>query len=277
MKNLLPFLLFGIALTACENDPTQSEQYRQLAEDQNMEAARSAQKDSTINEMFGTFNRISENLRAIREKQGKIGSGNVDVELGGTMEERIMKDLESIDALLAENRSLIAKLRKDAKASASTIAELERTVTELERSLEEKDQEIGVLKEQLASTNSSLATLIEMYRDKEQLAALQRAEMNQAFYAVGTSKELRENGVLTKEGGVIGVGGVNKLNTNDMNTSYFKEIDVTVTKEIPVGAKKADLVSSHPEGSYTLTGEKLVIDDVEKFWSVGRYLVIVAE
>ena len=269
--------MFGIALTACENDPTQSEQYRQLAEDQNMEAARSAQKDSTINEMFGTFNRISENLRAIREKQGKISSGKVDVELGGTMEERIMKDLESIDALLEENRSLIAKLRKDAKASASTIAELERTVTELQRSLEEKDEEIDVLKEQLASTNSSLATLIEMYRDKEQLAALQRAEMNQAFYAVGTAKELRENGVLTKEGGVIGVGGVNKLNTNDMNTSYFKEIDVTVTKEIPVGAKKADLVSSHPEGSYTLTGEKLVIDDVEKFWSVGRYLVIVAE
>ena len=174
-------------------------------------------------------------------------------------------------------RQLLDKLRNQAKSSAANIAELERTVADLEASMLEKDAEIGTLKEQLASTNSSLATLIEMYRDKEQLAALQRAEMNQAFYAVGTAKELRENGVLTKEGGVIGVGGVNKLNTNDMNTSYFKEIDVTVTKEIPVGAKKARLVSSHPEGSYTLTGEKLVIDDVEKFWSVGRYLVIVAE
>ena len=94
-------------------------------------------------------------------------------------------------------------------------------MADLEKSNVEKSEEIGILKEQLASTNSSLATLIEMYRDKSQLADMQRNEMNTAYYAVGTAKELKENGVLTKEGGLVGIGGVNKLNTDSLPKDYF--------------------------------------------------------
>lgn len=271
-------ITLATALAACQ-DPTETEVYQQVEEDRAEAVARSAEKDSTINALFGTFNRISENLRTIREKQGLLGASGGDVELDKDMEQRIMDDLGSIDQLLEENRQLIAQLRRTAKANQGTIAELERTVAELERTIAEKDSEIAVLKEQLASTNSSLATVIEMYRDKEQLADLQRNELNRAYYAVGTTKELRDNGVLTKEGGVVGLGGVDKLNTADLNETYFQEIDITKTREIPIAAKKARVVTSHPVGSFTIEGEgeKLVISDAEKFWSLSKYLVIVAE
>jgi hypothetical protein len=135
------------------------------------------------------------------------------------------------------------------------------------------------VKEQLASTNSSLATLIEMYRDKSQLADMQRNELNTAWYAVGTSKELRNNGVLTKEGGVIGLGGVNKLNTSDLAKGYFTRIDITSTTSIPVAAKKAKLATTHPEGSYRFENgaTKLVITDPAAFWSISKYLVVEVE
>jgi len=135
------------------------------------------------------------------------------------------------------------------------------------------------MKEELSSANSSLATLIGMYRDKDQLATDQQSELNMAWYCVGTAKELRENGVLTKEGGVIGIGKVDKLNTAALNKDWFKRVDVTETTEIPIMAKKAKLVTTHPAGSYAMEGnvDKLKITDATAFWSMSKYLVIVAD
>lgn len=271
-------LLSLLALQACESDPTLSPQYQQLEEDSKHTASLVAERDSTINDLFGTVNRISENLRTVRTKQGQLASPGDGMEQGADVEQRIMGDIENIDALLAENRTLIEKLRKQAKGSAKAIAELEKTVADLEASMAEKDTEIAALKDQLASTNTSLATLIEMYRDKSQLADMQRGELNAAYYIVGTSKELRASGILAKEGGVAGIGAVNKLNTENLASSNFKRIDVVETLEIPLLAKKAKLATTHPAGSYKLEGgEKLVILDPNAFWSVSKYLVVVVD
>jgi hypothetical protein len=268
-----------LLLAACSDDPRQTPQYQQLQEDNQRVEAIIAEKDSTINALFSTFNRISDNLRIIRTKQGQLATSGDGVEQGANMEERIMSDIESIDGLLAENRALMEQLRKQARSSATNIGELERTMTELERNLLEKDEEIATIKEELSSTSSSLATLIDMYRDKSQLADMQRGELNAAWYAVGTARELRDNGVLAKEGGVAGIGGVHKLNTEDLPKDYFQRIDMMRTQEIPLLSKKAKLVTSHPAGTYRIDDatDKLVITDPNRFWSISKYLVVVVE
>lgn len=273
------FLVTSLALASCQTDPRQSEPYQQLEEDTERANAQVSKRDSTINELFGTINRISGNLRAIRAKQGQLTAPGDNTEQGADMEQRIMTDIESIDALLAENHTLLDQLRKKAKGSAKAIAELEGTVAELERSMTEKDEEIGTLKEQLSSTNSSLATLIDMYRDKTQLADMQRQELNTAYYAIGTAKELRANGVLSKEGGIAGIGAVEKLNTENLAKGYFTRIDVVKTLEIPVAGSKAKLATNHPAGSYRFEGggERLVITDPNAFWSLSKYLVVVVD
>ncbi|MBX2973389.1 MAG: hypothetical protein KF797_09815 [Flavobacteriales bacterium] len=276
-KLLLPATV--LLLHACTaEDPKASEPYKQLEEDQRRTTETVAQRDSTINELFGTFNRISENLRTIRAKQGGLISPSRGSENAADMEQRIMDDLAQIDALLEENKELVAKLRKQSKGSAARITELERSIADLEAMIAAKDAEIDTLKEELASANSSLATLIDMYRDKSQLADMQRGEMNTAHYLIGTAKELREKGVLTKEGGVVGIGAVNKLNMAGLPKEQFTSVDMTGTPEIVIGAKKAKLATSHPDGSYRLDdGARLVITDAGKFWSVSKFLVIVVE
>lgn len=272
------------ALVTCiigckEEDPTKSEPYKQLEAEHIGTTAMVAEKDSTINGLFGAFNRISENLRTIREKQGLLAVDGTTFETGGDAEQRMLADLQSIDALLVENRELIAKLRRQAKTGDKKFNELQRTVEDFERAMTEKDSEITSLKEELSSANSSLATLIEMYRDKEQLATDQQSELNTAWYCVGTAKELRANGVLTKDGGFIGIGKVDKLNTTTLNKNWFRQVDVTEVMEIPIAAPKAKLVTSHPVGSYSLEGsvEKLRITDATAFWSMSKYLVIVVD
>ncbi|MBK6882672.1 MAG: hypothetical protein IPH05_06965 [Flavobacteriales bacterium] len=84
------------------------------------------------------------------------------VESRAEMEQRIMADIEQIDALLAESKGSIAQLKKQARSSGTKLGELERMIGS-EKASAEKDAEIGVLKEQLASTKQFLATLIEMY------------------------------------------------------------------------------------------------------------------
>ncbi len=283
MKYTVLAAFCGISLLwSCKEDPTQSEQYKQLEQDRQSVASESTMKDSTINSMFGAFNRISENLRAIKEKQGLLGKNeHGGVEAGKDVEQKMASDLHAIDSLLTENKKLIARMRKNAKANGAKIAELQKTIDGLEQTIAEKDTEIGTLKEQLTSTNASLASMIQMYQDKDQQSTMQRSELNTAYYCVGSQKELKANHVLTKEGGVIGIGSVSKLNTQGMNLDYFKKIDVTTTLEIPVNAKKAKLITSHPAGSYKMEGEgkvdKLVITDAGVFWSVSKYLVIQAD
>ncbi|MCB0763072.1 MAG: hypothetical protein R2815_00305 [Flavobacteriales bacterium] len=272
-------LLSVLLLAACQSDPKEDPRYQDLETDAARARAMVEERDSTINALFGTFNKINENLREIRTKQGQLTSNGDGAEQGSGMEERIMGDIRSIDELLAENRTLITKLRGQAKVSAQGMAALETTVADLEASMREKDQEIDGLKEELSSTSSSLATLIAMYRDKSQLADMQRNDLNTAYYTVGTVKELRANGVLTKEGGFAGLGGTNKLNMDNLAKDHFTRIDILNTQEIPVLAEKSKLVTAHPAGSYRLEegSGKLVITDPNVFWSVSKYLVVVAE
>ncbi|HRH38747.1 MAG TPA: hypothetical protein PK760_10400, partial [Flavobacteriales bacterium] len=198
MKKSIVLFTLAAALVACEQDPTQSDQYKQLSQDADRSTSTIAVRDSTINDLFGTMNRISENLRAIRAKQGQLPKAGEGIEKDADAEQRIMEDIASIDAMLAENKTLMEKLRKQAKKNANSIGQLEQTVADLQLNVAAKDSEIVNLKDQLSSSNSSLATLIDMYRDKSQLADMQRGEMNTAYYAIGTAKELRDNGVLTK-------------------------------------------------------------------------------
>ncbi len=284
MKKPLLAALCGLTLLwACKEDPTQSEQYKTLEQERQTVAAESGMKDSTINSMFGAFNNISENLRAIKEKQGMLGKNEEGgVETGPDMEKRIAADLYMIDSLLSENKKLIERMRKNAKGNKNKISELEKTIALMEQTITEKDTEIASLKEQLTSTNASLASMIQMYQDKDQLATTQRAELNKAYYCVGTSKELKANGVVTKEGGFVGLGKTTTLNTKGLNMEYFKQVDITQMLEIPVNAKKAKLITSHPAGSYKMDAvegktDKLTITDPNAFWSVSKYLVIQAD
>ena len=284
MKKPLLAALCGLTLLwACKEDPTQSEQYKTLEQERQTVAAESGMKDSTINSMFGAFNNISENLRAIKEKQGMLGKNEEGgVETGPDMEKRIAADLYMIDSLLSENKKLIERMRKNAKGNKNKISELEKTIALMEQTITEKDTEIASLKEQLTSTNASLASMIQMYQDKDQLATTQRAELNKAYYCVGTSKELKANGVVTKEGGFVGLGKTTTLNTKGLNMEYFKQVDITQMLEIPVNAKKAKLITSHPAGSYKMDAvegktDKLTITDPNAFWSVSKYCVVQAD
>jgi hypothetical protein len=103
--------------------------------------------------------------------------------------------------------------------------------------------------------------------------------MNKAFFALGTFKQLKAKGLLTKEGGFIGLGKTKTIAASFPDSS-FKQIDITVLKSIPVNSKSARLISEHPANSYQFIRDKdkkiesLEITDPAQFWKISKYAVV---
>lgn len=65
----------------------------------------------------------------------------------------------------------------------------------------------------------------------------------------------------------------------DYDKTYFTKIDIRNFKSVKLDSKSAELLTNHPEGSYSLVKDSkgyytLNITDATKFWSVSKYLVV---
>ena len=111
---------------------------------------------------------------------------------------------------------------------------------------------------------------------KAQTVAAQDKALNAAWFVFGTKKELKDQRILTNTG-VFKKGDL--MQDDKMNKDYFTQIDIRTTKEIKLYSKSADVLTTHPAGSYALEKDNkgqltLKITDPTKFWSVSKYLVI---
>jgi predicted nuclease with TOPRIM domain len=196
------------------------------------------------------------------------------------MKEQIIDDIQSINELMDKNKQKISSLKAKLEKSNGKVDELEKMITFLTTQLEEKDLEITDLKNQLERLNIEVTEITAKYEEKTEESNQKTDQLNTAYYTIGTAKELKEKGVLTKEGGFIGLGKTKKL-AGDFNKSYFTKVDITQNKSFVLNAKKAKLITTHPSTSYKIEGaktaEKLVIINPQEFWSASKYLVLMVE
>ncbi|PCI93195.1 MAG: hypothetical protein COB15_16805 [Flavobacteriales bacterium] len=283
----ITFLLSLITLLfACNTDELENKiaelEAEKLEANGNLEG-----KEAIIVDFIGSMNEIEANLAEIKEREDLITTrfdkGNV--EMDNSMKDQIMGDIDLINNLLLENKdkmaALNAKLRKNQKKSNLKIAELETMIESLAYRMQEKDAEIADLHTQLAEANQQLMVLFEEYNNRIEELGDQEDELNTAFYCYGSSKELKDQGVISKSGGFIGIGKTAKL-SDDFNKEYFTQIDISTINEIELMSKKVKIITNHPSDSYKIEGEddsadKLVILDADAFWSSSKYLVMVVE
>lgn len=284
LKNVKSVLLLSVLLVlfSCKNEELENK----IAdlENQNTELNNeSSEKDDKIENYIQSLNEIYDNLAVIKEKE-KIVSSNFNMgngELNTNVKDLIINDMGLINNLLEENKQKLAWLQSKLKKSNLKIVELEKMIENMASQLQEKDAEIVSLQTQLANANQQLKVLFEEYNNRLEEIGTQTEKLNTAYYCYGTSKELISQGVLTKEGGFIGIGKSQKL-AADFNKDYFTKIDITLVKSIELKAKKAKLLTTHASDSYSIEGadgsaEKLTIKNAEKFWASSKYLVVVVE
>lgn len=243
-------------------------------------------RDSSIGEWVTTFGEVEKNIQLIKEKEHIISTNSSTGELSRNNKQQILDDIKYINTLLEQNKKKIATLNSQLSKSGGTIKGLQNTITGLEASVKQSESDIADLKatlvtkkfeiEQLSTEKAELQGAV---AQKDEKINTQTYEMNKAFFACGTFKQLKAKGLLTKEGGFIGLGKTKTLATSFPDSS-FKQIDITVMKSIQVNSKSARLISDHPATSYKFIRDKdkkiesIEITDPAEFWKISKYAVV---
>ncbi len=280
MKKLFIVALAIAGLASCDqNKQTADEATRQR--DSLLQVIN--QKDDEMNELMDCVNEVQDGFRRINEAEGRITVQNGNPETASSRG-IIQENMQYIQDVMKQNRELIAQLQDKLKNSTLNMKSLERTIQNLQAQLESQNQRIQELEASLAEKNIVIAeqgdqidnlnenvnNLTQENRQKSETLATQDKDLHTAWFVFGTKAELKEQKIL-KDGDV--------LKTGDFNKDYFTQIDIRVVKEIKLYSKSAQLLTTHPAGSYTLQKDQkgeyvLRITDANKFWSISKYLVI---
>lgn len=239
-------------------------------------------RNTELDEIMGAFNEVQEGFRQINEAENRVDLQSSSISENSA--NKIKDDIRFISEKLQSNREQIAKLEKQLQNSQYNSAQLKKAIANLTKELEARQQQIETLQTELAAKNIRIAELDEAVAGlnqnvsdltaeneaKSATVASQDKALNAAWFVFGTKSELKEQKILEK-------GDV--LKSADFNKDYFTQIDIRTDKEIKLYSKRAELLTTHPDGSYELVKDAkgqliLKITNPTDFWSVSRYLVI---
>ncbi|MBQ4002973.1 MAG: hypothetical protein II600_03255, partial [Bacteroidaceae bacterium] len=269
-KNILFVALLAATLCSCDQfGNKKADESAQLMLDSLQRII--DEKDVELDDIMGSINEVQEGIRRINEAQGRvtIADGNRE---SASSKEVIRENMEFIQEAMQQNRDMIAQLKEKLRTSTFNADKLAKTIENLQRQVEEQAARIQELEAAIADRDTLLAaqgeqisSLTAENASKAATVAEQDKELNTAWFVFGTTKELKEQKILTK-------GDV--LKSGDFNKDYFTRIDIRYDKEIKLYSKSAKLLTSHPAGSYNLLKDRegqyeLHITDPARFWSVS--------
>jgi myosin heavy subunit len=282
MKKSLLLVVCAAMLVSCEQMFKGS---KVSEEDARLDSLHSLldQKDTELNEMMDAFNEIQEGFDAINEAEGRVNLLSENAE-GNDAKANIAENMEFIETTLLENRRKIEDLQQKLKSSSVNASKLQAAINKLTEQLEQKTKELDDLRQQIAERDIKIVELgesVEQLKTENtqvkaesemnaEIAKNQDAQLNTAWYMFGTTKELKQHRILV-DGDV--------LKSKDFDADYFTKIDIRKVNVIPLNSKSAKLLTTHPEGSYSLLKDSkgeytLRITNAPEFWSVSKYLVI---
>ncbi len=280
MKKLFILPLCLLAMVAC-NDGKKAEERARQERDSLMQVI--DEKETELNEIMGAINEVQEGFRQINEAEGRITVADGNPEAASSRDV-IRENIAFIQETMQQNRTKIEQLRERLKTTTVNVEKLTKTIENLSKQLEDQTKHVQELEAQLAekdiliaqqgeeinSLNENVSNLEADKKQQQEKIQAQDKDLNSAWFVFGTKDELKEQKILQK-------GDV--LKSGDFNKDYFTKIDIRIDKEIKLYSKSAELLTTHPSGSYQLARDAkkeyvLKITDPAKFWSTSKYLVI---
>jgi DNA repair exonuclease SbcCD ATPase subunit len=228
-----------------------------------------------------TAEELQNSIDALGKELGLIGAGTEFPV--GTPEELKARNLNTLNTArtkIAEYKKQIADLESKIAANKKTMASMQSTVDRLKKSLAEKERIVAELEGRVSALNGTLdserkaaqeeiAKRENMLKEKESELNKLNIDNNTLYYAIGTRKQLLDSGIITRKGGILGIGKVSTL--KDVNLTKFSQFNLLETQEItfPVTKKGYSVLSNHVAASYEVRQEGdqyvLKITDPEQF------------
>ena len=290
IRNITLILMAAAALTACNTNVEQTDQY--MALQRRVDSLNRVNKQlqtnynetlDMLNEIEAGFNEIStaeSNLLALSlETQGDtVSRRDQMLNKVDKVKEKIEEQQQKIDNLQAQlsksnakNKTLtatISRMQKELDDKTAIIAGLQETITG-------QKEQIGKLTGKVSNLEKDVASLQDQSASQQQTIKQQDRDFNTVSYICGTEAELIEWGLFQKTG-IFDPGHLLDLAGT---AADFKSFDRRRVKSIPTNGKKIKLLTNHPDNSYTIITEddgteSIQIDDIDNFWSISRFLVV---
>jgi len=253
MKSMMKYpLILGLStslmFTAC-HDKEREAQLQQQAD------VAALAKDSIADQLVTTLDDINSNLDLIRQKQGIINNNASGENV--SKKEAILKNISLINALIEDNKNKMNELTEQAKKFGKEKNAMIKLAKHTQERVVKQEQEIAMLKEQLANESFKVADLNKRMDDMEvnnevlasekQMLSDNNAKMdkdlNKGYFTYGTHDELKAKNIVVKKGGFIGIGKKDAVSDEFYkNKASFTEVDIRETKTIPIQGKKPKLV-----------------------------------
>ncbi len=284
-KLMIVMLLMAVGITSCNRAEVE-----RLTEENRQLKAGIAQYDSDINSLIAVFNDIEENLTKVRAREERIVRFTESAEGRTDQVGDIQEEIKAIDELMQKNRENLELLGQRLKTTSGEKRQLERMISNLHSVVDSKDREIMELLSGMQDMNIQIDELYSSITDlkvekarQEFTIEMQEKALNRGFFLIATTRELREMGVISRSGGVLGIGRVDRL-ADELDLSLFTAIDIREIEGFPLDARKVELFSAHPGDSYifrkTDDGKRYMRFDITRpadFWQTSRTLVIAAD
>lgn len=282
-------ILIGVAVAFSCTNVKESKEYKQLQAERDSLLQQSSVAEAEVQEMMSVISEVEANFDKIREAEKYIATQSAQ---GGEMNKntktRVNDNFKMIDEILRKNKAQLAELNKKISSSNAQVATLKNTIERLNREMQEtssrlvemqeqlaqKDEQIVQLSSDVAALANDVTALASEAEQQSEIIMEQDKSLHTAYYVFGTSKELKEQKILS--GGFL---KATKVMKDTFNKEYFLKIDIREVNEIPLYMKKAKLWSIHPDGTYEFVqGDDgnlvLYITDTQRFWSLAKYLII---
>ena len=285
MKKVLFFCALIMALNACTQF---SSEYKQTKQENDSLKLQLTKSEVEMNEMLSILNDIESDIQAIREAEEFI-SVQKDSELSQSKRGQIRSNMLLIAETLKKNKQQLAELQvklnnsnvqstalqKTIDRLTKDIADKSELIVSLQNELNKKDENIKELSAKVEDLNIDIKILENINESKDETISEQDKALNKVYYCYGTKKELKEQNILS--GG--GLFSKSKALQGNFNQDYFIPVDKRQVKTIQLFSKKAQVKTTHPEGSYSFFKDpdgNLVFEITNRnlFWSLSLFLVI---
>lgn len=276
-------VLAGLTIVGCKDNKAEALQ-KQLDSLANVDSLRA----EDVTSMAQFIQVMSDGMDSIAAQEGIVRkSSNPE---GKRIDKETLKtQLSTLNDIVKRQREHIAELEQKLSSSNSSYSqrvkkliayykqqldEKEAKIAELQAELDKKNADIAKLNDDITALNTTNTQLNNTVAEQQTVMNAQDETIHEAYVQIGTSKELKNKGLLT--GGFL---AKKKIDVSKLKSADFSKIDIRNYNDINLNSKKPQIMTQMPAGSYEITQNvngtsTLHIKDVNKFWSVSKFLVI---
>ncbi len=272
-------------LASCTNKKMEEELIKQKAQRDSIESVL-ASRDAEVEMLFQQLNEIEESLTTVTSKYADVSKlKNKTGEVNADTRSKIAAQIQDINEILNANKQKVDQLNGQLRKTGKNNKELTAFVEKLQQRISEQEEEIQLLTTELQkknivieNLNKNLDELNKQNQSKDEHIMKIEEEKNTAYYITGSRKQLKEQQIIDRKGGFLGMGKRSAV-SSDGDLQKYTKIDIRRVSEIQLPGEKIKILTSHPSSSYTLVGDKkkptaLKITNPSQFWQKSRFLVI---